>query len=886
MQVKQNVLAKLVPLNAMLAEDVKLIAQHTRVETLPAGKVLDLNGMPQRFYVLKGRVELLRDREIKDTVEGGTSSARYALNKSAHQGMRVRTATPIEFIRVDMNLVEGGSPQKLQEISQLVRSTQKRRPAPYANKSEIKKPQKNLWLDRLMESPIFRQLSPSSIRRIVERLDDFPQNKGDVIIHQGEKGTSFFVVKKGRCQVVRKSGGQLQKLTVLEIGDTFGSLGLMADVPHEVSVVMSEPGEILRLDKDDFFSWVVDPVVKSMGFRQATQLHQEKGAHWLDVRSLAEHRSTYIEHSLHIPLVNLHIPFDQLRRKVSNLPEKGPFLVYSNQEQRASAGAYRLLEQGLEAYVLRGGISEAPRQGLKRHQSKEARERQEAAAQQKARREQEAKARARAEELARREAEKKASAEAEALLAQVREEARRLEEERQRQAKEKERQRQKQNKQKEAEKQRLEEEKIRESQALKEKYRQELEEQLEAIRSNAELEREEQLRLEEQLMDELRRMSQEKEEFERYREELEADRQRAEEESKLLQIQLKAARAVDERRKEMEQILAKETPPPPRKSMYVTIGVVGLLLSLGLVIFLDPGHINHKLIALLPSPSDGVAAPSADSGENGEPGGEAAEQTTEQAESVTPEPIQLVEALKVYQDRLRGGGSGPEMLVLPGGDFLMGSDPELPHPGEHPQHKVTLNNFSISRYEITFDEYDHFARRTNRSRPDDSGWGRGRQPVINVSWEDAKAYTQWLSSQTGHQYRLPSEREWEYAVRAGTRDAFWWGDEMQPGAANCADCGTRWSGRQPAPVGQFGPNPAGLFEVAANVSEWVEECEHQNYRGAPRYGHVWEGGNCTRHMVRGGSFETYSSRLRLTQRRGYPTRARSNSLGFRVVRVD
>ena len=159
---------------------------------------------------------------------------------------------------------------------------------------------------------------------------------------------------------------------------------------------------------------------------------------------------------------------------------------------------------------------------------------------------------------------------------------------------------------------------------------------------------------------------------------------------------------------------------------------------------------------------------------------------------------------------------------------------------ERPVHTVRVERFELSKYEVTFEEYDRFTAATGRARADDEGWGRGRCPVINVTWDDAVAYTQWLSQQTGERYRLPSEAEWEYAARAGTSTAYSWGNEIGRNRANCYGCGSRWDGRQTAPVGSLSPNGWGLHDMHGNVWEWVQDCWNESYRGAPT-GRFWVG---------------------------------------------
>jgi formylglycine-generating enzyme required for sulfatase activity len=184
-----------------------------------------------------------------------------------------------------------------------------------------------------------------------------------------------------------------------------------------------------------------------------------------------------------------------------------------------------------------------------------------------------------------------------------------------------------------------------------------------------------------------------------------------------------------------------------------------------------------------------------------------------------------------------------------------------------------------------FDEYDLFARLEGRERPSDFGWGRGSRPVIDVSWKDAVAYAEWLSQRTGKRYRLPTEAEWEYAARGGTETAYWWGKEEGQGNANCSNCGSRWDKRQTAPVGSFKPNPFGLYDTAGNVSEWVQDCWHENYNGALADGSAWveECSGDDLLVIRGGSWDLDPEYSRSSSRGMGSPGSRSNGAGFRLV---
>ena len=195
--------------------------------------------------------------------------------------------------------------------------------------------------------------------------------------------------------------------------------------------------------------------------------------------------------------------------------------------------------------------------------------------------------------------------------------------------------------------------------------------------------------------------------------------------------------------------------------------------------------------------------------------------------------------------------------------------------------------FALGRYEVLFEEYDRFVAATGRESPDDRGWGRGGRPVINVSWEDATAYAEWLSAETGERYRLPSESEWEYAARAGTTTAYSWGSDVGQNRANCNGCGGWWDDEsQTAPAGSFAANGWGLHDIHGNVYEWVEDCWHDSYARAPADGSAWtRGGNCGQRVVRGGTWLSGPRSLRSPVRDLFDVGRRTSTLGFRLART-
>ena len=223
---------------------------------------------------------------------------------------------------------------------------------------------------------------------------------------------------------------------------------------------------------------------------------------------------------------------------------------------------------------------------------------------------------------------------------------------------------------------------------------------------------------------------------------------------------------------------------------------------------------------------------------------------------------------EVFRDTLKSGGEGPEMVVLPTGSFRMGSPATETgrNSDEGPVRTVTISKrIAMGKYEVTFADYDRFADATSGvGRPGDYGWGRGTRPVIHVSQEDAKAYAVWLSEQTGKRYRLPSEAEWEYSARAGTTTRYSWGDNISCSQARYSrrvECSNSHDGT--VAVGSFAANPFGLYDMHGNVLEWVEDCWHHNYEGAPSDGSAWTTGCDESGAVsRGGAWSAGPQELR------------------------
>jgi formylglycine-generating enzyme required for sulfatase activity len=244
----------------------------------------------------------------------------------------------------------------------------------------------------------------------------------------------------------------------------------------------------------------------------------------------------------------------------------------------------------------------------------------------------------------------------------------------------------------------------------------------------------------------------------------------------------------------------------------------------------------------------------------------------------------------------------PEMVSIEADSFRMdfpdpkdpSADPEASS-DEFPQHPVTFQRaFQIGKYEVTFEQY---CASTRNPCPAPS-WGRGKQPVINVSWDDARDYAAWLTEITGQTYRLPSEAEWEHAARAGSSGRYWWCEDkkpncdIKPNVANCDGCenteGVEGIGRQTVPVGSFDANPFGLHDTGGNIWEWTQDCWHESYTGESRRddGATWleaDGGDCIRRVIRGGSWKNTPGYLSPAFRFWSYSVNRVNDIGFRLA---
>ena len=280
--------------------------------------------------------------------------------------------------------------------------------------------------------------------------------------------------------------------------------------------------------------------------------------------------------------------------------------------------------------------------------------------------------------------------------------------------------------------------------------------------------------------------------------------------------------------------------------------------------------------------------------------------TADEAAQTRREAIVLAARYPVgskFRDTLSGGGKGPEMVVVPAGSFVMGSSlsENERDDDEGPQQRITITRpFAVSKFEVTWTEWEacvsdggcsdnsnkgHSSTATEELRGD-RGWGRGNRPVINVSWEDAQAYVQWLSNKTGEGYRLLSEVQWEYAARAGSTGRFSWGDgeptctKGRNNSANYSSC----SSDRTEPTGYSAANAFGLYDMHGNVWEWVEDCYESSYDSSSMDASAHTHSTCSLRVFRGGSWSNSERIMRSANRNHAKPSNRDGNLGFRIKR--
>ena len=246
---------------------------------------------------------------------------------------------------------------------------------------------------------------------------------------------------------------------------------------------------------------------------------------------------------------------------------------------------------------------------------------------------------------------------------------------------------------------------------------------------------------------------------------------------------------------------------------------------------------------------------------------------------LAPQPTPTPKGVVKSETSVRTSASPvvPDMVSLPGGTFAMGSNNDF---SEKPIHRVTIKPFSIGRFPVTVREWNQCVAAKACSF---AATGDDDAPVTNLSWNDAQEFVAWLARITQKKFRLPTEAEWEYAARGGTQTTYFWGDQFQSDMANCKGCGGSYDPAKPLKVGSFKSNTFGLYDMGGNVDQWVEDCWHKDYQGAPADGSAWTDGTCVSRVLRSGSWKNDASYVRTSDRDHYDTDVRYPTHGFRIA---
>ncbi|HVK56567.1 MAG TPA: formylglycine-generating enzyme family protein [Burkholderiales bacterium] len=251
--------------------------------------------------------------------------------------------------------------------------------------------------------------------------------------------------------------------------------------------------------------------------------------------------------------------------------------------------------------------------------------------------------------------------------------------------------------------------------------------------------------------------------------------------------------------------------------------------------------------------------------------------------SATPPSPDISPPQKITVSEVQDCPTCPILIALPPGAFLMGSNSS--DPSEKPAHQVSISQpFAIGKYEVTVEQWNACVDANACQRITTINNHTKSNAMRDVSWNDAQQYVAWLGKVAGKPYRLPTEAEWEYAARGGTSTRYWWGDQMRPGNANCKDCGEPWRPEAPVNVGSFAANPYGLHDTSGSVWEWVNDCWHNTYKGAPTDGRSWDEQDCRVRVIRGGSWRDGATYMPSSTRFKYDASVRHSQNGFRVAR--
>jgi len=334
------------PLDSLTPENLKEIAEKLEVFELSSGDSIfeEADKDDKHIFLHKGNVELIKSSKTLKTIEAGTRDAKSALAHIIPRNFSCTASSDVVIFKVDADLLDSMLAWNQTGNFQV---------------AELSNEDDDDWMTRLLQTEAFHRIPPANIQAIFTSLEDMVVNAGDEIIKQGESGDYFYIIKTGRCKVVRTMPGQEKalKLADLEAGSTFGEEALISDATRNASVVMLTSGTLSRLSKENFLKLLNEPMVDKVDFTSANLKVKNGEAVWLDVRLPIEFTSAHIKGATHLPLIFL-------RMKMKALDPMINYILYCDTERRSASASYILSEKGFKTSILINGIKDAPNELL------------------------------------------------------------------------------------------------------------------------------------------------------------------------------------------------------------------------------------------------------------------------------------------------------------------------------------------------------------------------------------------------------------------------------------------------------------------------------------------------------------------------------------------
>ncbi len=338
---KQNaveILRKLIPLNTLPAENLDRLFDAAVFKKLYKGDSVFKEGDEnrERIYLLSGSITIRSGKNEVDAINAGGKMARYPIAHQSPRKFSVIARTKIETVSIDNDF-----------LADMFASVEDKA---YEVSSFEEQIVDDDWMNQLLQSRVFQQIPATNIQNVMMRMEEMKTLAGDVVISQGDEGDYFYLINKGECLVsLSEDGGESKEVARLGPGESFGEDALLSDKPRGSTVTMLTNGTLIRLGKQDFVDYVKRPLAGAISYEEALE-RAEQGATWLDVRPTADHLAGRVPGSI-------SIPFNRLRRRFGELDSEQSYIVYCNNGQVSTTAAYLLLDQGIGASILKGGLN-------------------------------------------------------------------------------------------------------------------------------------------------------------------------------------------------------------------------------------------------------------------------------------------------------------------------------------------------------------------------------------------------------------------------------------------------------------------------------------------------------------------------------------------------